>query len=51
MNEQNAGNDKGNNAERKIYLTDTECNFINVASVLLEDSSIKDKIFKVDIEN
>lgn len=51
LNEQNAGNDKGNNAERKIYLTDTECNFINVASVLLEDSSIKDKIFKVDIEN
>lgn len=50
LNEQNAKNDKTNNADCKIYLTDTECNFINVAEKLLKDESVKDKISKVNIE-
>lgn len=51
LDEQNANNDKGNNADCKIYLTDTECNFVNVASILLKNSNIKNEISKVDIEN
>lgn len=50
LNEQNANNDKTNNADCKIYLTDTECNFINVAEKLLKDESVKDKISKVNVE-
>lgn len=50
LNEQNANNDKTNKADYKIYLTDTECNFINVAQKLLKDETIKDKISKVNIE-
>ena len=34
----------------KYYLTDTECNFIQVAGNLLQDENIKDEIQKVDIE-
>lgn len=50
LNEQNANNDKTNNADCKIYLTDTECNFINVAKKLLKDENVKDKIIKVNVE-
>lgn len=50
LKEQNANNDKTNNAECKIYLTDTECNFINIAEKLLKDERVKDKISKVNIE-
>lgn len=50
LNKQNAKNDKTNNADCEIYLTDTECNFINVAEKLLKDESVKDKISKVNIE-
>ena len=51
LNEQNANNDRTTNADCKIYLTDTECNFINVASILLKNSDIENRISKVDIEN
>ncbi len=51
LNEQNTNNDKTNKADCKIYLTDTECNFINVVSILLKNSNIENKISKIDIEN
>lgn len=44
---QNENNSQGN---YEIYLTDTETNFINVASKLLQDNTIKDKIKKADME-
>lgn len=44
---QNENNRQGN---YEIYLTDTETNFINVASKLLQDNTIKDKIKKADME-
>lgn len=43
-------NEDANNSICKIYLTDTECNFINVAKNLLNDDDVKDKIDKVNIE-
>ncbi len=43
-------NENTNNSMCKIYLTDTECNFINVAKNLLNDDNVKDKINKVNIE-
>lgn len=43
-------NEDANNSICKIYLTDTECNFINVAKNLLNDDNVKDKIDKVNIE-
>lgn len=33
-------NTKENNSNTEIYLTDTECNFLNVAKTLLEDENI-----------
>ena len=35
--------------EYKIYLTDIETNFVNVASRLLDDKDIKSKIDKIEI--
>lgn len=49
LSETNTSN-KNKKASCEIYLTDTECNFINVAKNLLNDESIKDKIRKVNIE-
>lgn len=46
----NLDNNKYNVGKCKYYLTDTECNFIEVASNLLQDSNIKNEIKKVDIE-
>ena len=37
----------GNKTDDKIYLSDTECNFINVATKLLNDDKISNKIRKV----
>ncbi len=36
--------------EHKYYLTDTECNFINVAKNILQDENITNKIQKIEIE-
>lgn len=43
-------NDMNNKGACKYYLTDTECNFIQVAGNLLQDENIKNEIQKVDIE-
>lgn len=43
-------NNKNHNGNCKYYLTDIECNFIQVASNLLQDEQVKNKIKKVDIE-
>ena len=43
-------NDKNHIGEYKYYLTDTQCNFIQVAGRLLQDEKIKDCIEKVNIE-
>lgn len=40
-------NEKNNEAKYQIYLTDTECNFINVAKQLVKDDEIIDKIEKI----
>ena len=50
LNKQATNNDKTNNTDYKIYLTDIECNFINVAKKILNDESIKYKISKVNVE-
>lgn len=39
-----------NNPKHEYYLTDTECNFINVAKNILKDESITSKISRVEIE-
>ena len=44
------GNDKSHIGESKYYLTDIECNFIQVAERLLQDKTITSKIQKVNIE-
>jgi glutamate racemase len=43
-------NDTNHIGECKYYLTDTECNFIEVAQKLLQNEDIKDKIEKINIE-
>lgn len=43
-------NNKENVGKYKYYLTDTNNNFINVAKNLMQDSNIKEKIKKVNIE-
>lgn len=40
-------NNKQHEAEYKIYLTDTECNFINVAKQLVKDKEIINRIEKI----
>ena len=40
-------NEKNHKANYKIYLTDTECNFLNVAKKLLKDDNITEKIEKI----
>jgi len=49
LKETNTCNDR-NEAEYKIYLTDTECNFINVAKNLLKDDMVAKRISKINIE-
>ncbi len=46
----NLENSKKHEGICRYYLTDTECNFIQVASNLLRDGNIKNEIKKVDIE-
>ena len=43
----NIENKDSRKAEYKIYLTDTECNFINVAKHLLPDTNMIEKIQKI----
>lgn len=43
-------NDKNHIGESKYYLTDIECNFIQVAEELLQDETLKNKIQKINIE-
>lgn len=43
-------NDKQHIGKSKYYLTDTQCNFIQVAGKLLQDESLEQKIQKVNIE-
>lgn len=43
-------NDKEHIGDCKYYLTDTECNFIQVASRLLQDETLEGKIQKINIE-
>lgn len=43
-------NDKKHTGDCKYYLTDTECNFIEVARRLLKDQSLENKIQKINIE-
>lgn len=50
LKENNIENEKQNISKCKIYLTDTECNFINVAKTLLDDETIEKQISKVNIE-
>lgn len=50
LKQNNLSNNTGNVSNYKIYLTDTECNFINVAKNLLNDESMQNKIYKVNIE-
>lgn len=40
-------NDENHKANYKIYLTDTECNFIHVAKKLIRDKEITEKIEKI----
>ena len=40
-------NVRDNKSNRKIYLTDTECNFIHVAESLLNDIKILKNIEKI----
>lgn len=47
---ENLQNEKEHVGTWSYYLTDTECNFIQVASRLLQDENIKDCIEKVNIE-
>lgn len=47
---ENLQNEKEHEGICKYYLTDTECNFIQVAVGLLQDEKIKDFIEKVNIE-
>ncbi|MBO5479369.1 MAG: glutamate racemase [Clostridia bacterium] len=43
-------NSKNHDGECSYYLTDTECNFIQVASRLLQDKEIRNNIQKMNIE-
>lgn len=43
-------NNKNHNGICNYYLTDTECNFIQVATRLLQDETIKNNIQKINIE-
>ncbi len=43
-------NSKQHKGESRYYLTDTECNFIQVAGRLLQDKTLKNKIEKINIE-
>lgn len=43
-------NNKKHIGDCKYYLTDTECNFIEVARKLLKDQSLESKIQKINIE-
>lgn len=43
-------NNKNSKGICKYYLTDTQCNFLQVASNLLQDDDISNQITKVDIE-
>ena len=45
--EHNLQNEEKHEAEYQIYLTDTECNFINVAKQLVKDDGIIEKIEKI----
>ena len=40
-------NEKNHKANYKIYLTDTECNFLEEAKKLLKDDKITEKIEKI----
>ncbi|MBR6504232.1 MAG: glutamate racemase [Clostridia bacterium] len=46
----NLSNVLENNAKYKIYLTDTECNFIKVAKKLIKDEELINSIEKIDIQ-
>lgn len=43
-------NNKNSQGNCEYYLTDTECNFVQVADNLMQAEQIKDKIKKVDME-
>lgn len=47
LGEKQLCNSANHKAEYKIYLTDTECNFIHVAKQLINDETIIDKIEKI----
>lgn len=46
----NLNNDTNQKAKYEYYLTDIECNFKNVATNILQDETIKDKIKQINIE-
>lgn len=47
LNENQLCNYNGNKSNYQIYLTDTECNFINVAKKLIKDENIINNIKKI----
>ena len=47
LKENNMKNSAENKAKYEIYLTDTECNFLNVANKLLQDDTITKNIKKI----
>ena len=47
LKENNMKNSAENKAKYEIYLTDTECNFLNVANKLLQDDTITQNIKKI----
>lgn len=49
LEKENLCNSNDNNGEYKIYLTDTETNFVNVAKNLLQDESVSEKIQRAEI--
>lgn len=50
LNSNGLENDKQHKGESTYYLTDTECNFIQVAGRLLKDNELAGKIQKINIE-
>lgn len=50
LNSNGLENYKQHKGESTYYLTDTECNFIQVAGRLLKNDTLKDKIQKMNIE-
>lgn len=51
LEDENIENESKKIAEYEIYLTDTETNFVDVASKLLQDTNIKEKINKTNIKH